>query len=96
MMYSGIVNVGIDTGLSTKGEILVHGQRCPILGRVCMDQTMIDLTDVKEVATGDQVTLIGNNEGETVTLREFSTWANSIPWEILCSVTKRVPRHYRL
>jgi len=76
--------------------VLIHGQRCPILGRVCMDQTVVDITDVPdEVRCGDPVVLVGKQGLAEITVAEFSRWADTIPWETLCSVTKRVPRLYR-
>jgi alanine racemase len=87
---------GIPRSLSNRGEVLIAGQRCPILGRVTMDQTIVDVTDLPSpVAPGDEVVLIGRQDAAEVPVREFSGWADTIPWEILCSVTKRVPRIYR-
>jgi alanine racemase len=86
---------GITRALSNRGEVLIRGQRCPILGRVTMDQTIVDVTDLADVAAGDRVTLIGRDGDGEIGVAEFSGWAETIPWETLCSVTKRVPRVYR-
>jgi alanine racemase len=86
---------GIPRSLSNKGEVLIAGQRCPILGRVTMDQTIVDVTDLDAIAPGDRVTLIGKQNGAEIGVAEFSDWDGTIPWETLCSVTKRVPRIYR-
>lgn len=87
---------GVPLPLSNRGEVLIRGQRCPILGQVTMDQTMIDVTDLEDSAqSGDSVTLIGRQGNGEIELQEFSEWANTISWEVLCSVTKRVPRVYR-
>ena len=86
---------GISRALSNKGQVLIHGVRCPILGRVTMDQTIVDVSEVPDVRPGDEVVLIGSQGGETISLAEFSKWADTIPWETLCSVTKRVPRRYK-
>ncbi len=86
---------GIPTSLSNKGCVLIRGQRCPILGRVTMDQTIIDVTDLAQVDVGERVTLIGTQDTATITASEFGAWAGDIPWEIFCSITKRVPRVYR-
>lgn len=86
---------GIPIACSNRAEVLVRGRRCPVLGRVTMDQTVVDVTDVPGVESGDQATIVGRQEGEEVTLPEFAAWAETIPYEILCSVTKRVPRVYR-
>jgi alanine racemase len=86
---------GVPRAASNRGFVLIHGQRCPILGRVTMDQTIVDVTDVPGVVAGDPVVMIGRQQGGQIGLTEFSRWADSIPWETLCSVTKRVPRLYR-
>lgn len=86
---------GIPTAASNAGQVLVRGQRCPILGRVTMDQTIVDATDLPEIFPGDVATLIGRQEPDGISVEEFSSWGKSIPWETLCSITKRVPRVYR-
>jgi len=80
--------------LSNCGHVLIHGQTCPILGRVTMDQTIVDVTKCAEAQIGDGVVLIGKSQDEEITTTEFSWQANTIPWETLCSVTKRVTRVY--
>jgi alanine racemase len=87
---------GIARAGSNRAQVLIHGQRCPVLGRVTMDQTIVDITEVREtVNSGDNVVLVGQQGAGEITITEFSAWADSIPWETLCSVTKRVPRLYR-
>ncbi len=86
---------GLPRAASNRAQVLVHGRRCPVLGRVTMDQTVIDVTDVPGVAVGDEAVLVGRQRGAEITLAEFSRWADTIPWESLCSITKRVPRLYR-
>ena len=87
---------GIARACSNRAQVLIHGQRCPVLGRVTMDQTVVDITDVKEIVScGDAVVLVGRQGREEVSISEFSDWSDTIPWETLCSVTKRVPRLYR-
>ncbi|MSU47027.1 MAG: alanine racemase [Lacunisphaera sp.] len=87
---------GIARACSNRAEVLIHGRRCPVLGRVTMDQTIVDITDMAaKVRAGDPVVLVGRQAGGEITLPQFSDWSDSIPWETLCSVTKRVPRHYR-
>ena len=86
---------GITRGLSNRGDVLIAGRRCPILGRVTMDQTIVNVSHLDAVASGDEVTLIGRQQGAEISVVEFSAWADTIPWETLCSVTKRVPRLYR-
>lgn len=86
---------GVPRAVSNRAAVLIRGRRCPVLGRVTMDQTVVDVTDVPEAAAADPVVLIGRQGGAEITIAEFSGWAETIPWETLCSVTKRVPRLYR-
>jgi alanine racemase len=60
-----------------------------------MDQTVVDVTDLDGVCCGDEAVLVGRQDGSEITIGEFSQWAETIPWETLCSVSKRVPRVYR-
>jgi alanine racemase len=78
-----------------KARGLINGEFYPLVGRVTMDQTLIDLTDAeKEPTTGEMITLIGKQEGKEIGLGELSRHGNTIEWELLCSITKRVPRIY--
>lgn len=86
---------GIPRSCSGRGSVLIRGRHCPILGRVTMDQTIVDVTDLPLVEVGDQATLVGRQDGSEITIGTFSQWADTIPWETLTSVTKRVPRVYR-
>jgi len=86
---------GIPRAASNRAQVLIHGRRCPVLGRVTMDQTIVDATDVPAVLAGDEAVLVGRQEDAEISIAEFSRWADTIPWETLCSVTKRVPRVYR-
>lgn len=87
---------GIARSSGNRAEVLIQGQRCPVLGRITMDQTIVDVTDVPvPVRNGDPVVLVGRQGGAEISVSEFSSWADTIAWETLCSVTKRVPRHYR-
>ncbi len=87
---------GLPRAASNRGTVLIGGQRCPILGRVCMDQAIVDLSAVPgEVRCGDPVVLVGRQAGGEITLTEFSAAADTIPWETLTSVTKRVDRRYK-
>lgn len=80
---------GLPRGLSNRGYVLVKGIRCPIIGRVCMDQCMIDVTSVTDLAVGQEVIVYDQD-----TLAELSALAGTIPYELLCAVSKRVPRRY--
>jgi alanine racemase len=87
---------GVPTTMSNKGSVLIHGHRCPILGRVTMDQTVVDITGLENTQSGDSVTFIGKQGNESIDVTTFSNWASSIPWETFCSITKRVPRIYHI
>ncbi len=80
--------------LSNKGQVLIKGKRAPVVGRVCMDLTMIDITGVKGAKVGDEVTLIGTQGQSRLPVEELSHQAQTIPYEILTGITKRVPRVY--
>ncbi len=80
--------------LSNKGSVLVKGVRCHILGRICMDQFMIDVSEVPDVAVGDEVTLIGTDGNETITVEDLSDPEYRFNYEFCCLINKRVPRVY--
>lgn len=80
--------------LSNKGEVLVKGTRCKILGRICMDQFMIDVSAVPDVKVGDEVTLLGTDGNETVTAEDLSDAEYRFNYEFCCLINKRVPRFY--
>lgn len=86
---------GLARAVSNRAQVLIRGRRCAILGRVTMDQVVVDVTDVPGAACGDAAVLIGRQGSEEISLSEFSRWADTIPWETLCSITKRVPRLYK-
>lgn len=85
---------GYARGLSNKGEVLIRGKRVPICGRVCMDQFMVDVTDLPEAKEGDKVTLIGTNGGETITMEELGEVSGRFNYEFACNLGKRIPRVY--
>ncbi len=80
--------------LSSKGEMLVHGKRAPICGRVCMDQTLIDVGHIQGVKPGDTATLIGTQNGESVTADDLARLTRTINYEVVSSLTSRVGRVY--
>ncbi|AEE97349.1 alanine racemase [Mahella australiensis] len=80
--------------LSNKGCVLIRGNRAPVIGRVCMDQFMVDVTDIPGVVTGDEVVLIGRQGNETITADELAELCDTISYEILTSIGPRVPRIY--
>ena len=73
---------------------LIRGQRAPVVGAVCMDMLMVDVTDVAGVALGDRVTLMGRDGADEITVDEVAAWAGTVSYEILCGISKRVPRIY--
>ncbi len=74
--------------------VLIRGQRCPVLGRICMDQLMADVSGVEGAAMGDRVTLIGRDGTEEITAGEGAGWEGTINYEVVCALSKRVPRVY--
>jgi alanine racemase len=95
----GVVPVGYGHGypfhLSGHGWMLVGGQRVPIVGRVTMDMTMVDLTDVPHMPVpGDEVVLVGTQAGESITFHDLAAWGDTICYEVMCGISKRVPRTY--
>ena len=95
----GIVSAGYGDAIplhcGNRAQALVRGQSYPIIGRVTMDQTVVDLTDAPDdLLSGEKVTLIGKQEDQEILLSKLADDANTIPWELLCSITKRVPRVY--
>lgn len=86
---------GYARGLSNKGAVLIHGKRAPICGRVCMDQFMVDVTDIPEVKMGDEVILIGSAGEETITMEEVGELSGRFNYEFVCNLGKRIPRVFR-
>ncbi len=85
---------GYPRALSNCGRVLLHGKSVPIVGRICMDQMMLDVTDVPEVARGDVVTLMGTEGKERIRAEEIGTLSHSFHYEMVCNVGKRIPRVY--
>lgn len=85
---------GYQRVMAGKASVLVHGKRVPLVGRVCMDQMMADVSSVPSVQEGDTVTLFGRDGKEAIPVEELSGFANTINYEMVCLVTKRVPRIY--
>lgn len=81
--------------LSTGGaQVLIQGTRCPVLGRICMDQLMADVSHLSKVSIGDTVTLIGKDGAEFIGASEVGSWENTIHYEVVCALSRRVPRVY--
>lgn len=97
--WVGTVNVGYGDGysrlLSNRGRMLIDGHSHPIVGRVCMDQTMIDLgPSTPEARVGDEVVLLGRSGGQEVTVEELAEFMGTITYEVTCLITARVPRRH--
>ena len=86
---------GYPLSASNRASVLIRGQLCPVVGRVTMDQCLVDVTGLPEVNVGDQVTLIGCQLKQTITAPDLAEQTDTIPWHILTSITYRVPRIYR-
>lgn len=92
------ISVGYADGylrcLTNKAQVLTGGKRAPVVGRVTMDMTMVDVTDLPEVRPGDEVVLIGSQGKDTISAEELADWADTINYEIYCALSHRVPRYY--
>lgn len=86
---------GMNRLMSNKGEVLVGGKRVPIVGRVCMDLTMIDVTKIDRVRVGDEVVIIGRQGKQYITALEIADKIDTISYEVLCNISARVPRRYK-
>ena len=85
---------GYPRNLSNVGYVLIRGKKAPIIGRVCMDQFMVDVTDIEGVNFGDNVTLIGRDGNETITVEDLSELSGRFNYEFICDLGKRIPRVY--
>jgi alanine racemase len=85
---------GLNRGLSSGGRVIVREHYAPIVGRISMDLTLADVTGIPGIAVADEVVLLGSTEGLSVDAREHAELAHTIPYEILCAISKRVPRKY--
>lgn len=86
---------GYPRGLSNKGYVLIKGKKAPICGRVCMDQFMVDVTEIEDVSEGDLVTLIGTDGTETITMEELGNISGRFNYELACDLGQRIPRVYK-
>src|SRR5439155_18020287 len=97
-MRVAILTAGFGDGYlragSNRARVLVGGQRCRVLGRITMDQMLVDVSRVDGIAPGDEAVLIGRQAGEVITANELAAWCRTIPWEVLTAITYRVPRLY--
>lgn len=79
--------------LSHRGHMLIRGRKAPVVGRVCMDLTMLDVTDIPEAEVGGRVTLLGEEEGAAISIEEMACWMETIPYEVICLLGRRLPRY---
>ncbi|HEX9742973.1 MAG TPA: alanine racemase [Nitrospiraceae bacterium] len=86
---------GYSRSLSNKGEVLINGKRASVVGRVCMDMSMVDVTDVPGVSAGTEVTVIGRQEDQQITAADLAAWQGTIAYEVLCKIGNRVTRIYK-
>jgi alanine racemase len=80
---------------SNRAQVLVGGKRCAVLGRITMDQAMVDVSKLPRVATGNEVVLLGQQGRDAITANELASWCGTVPWEILTNISYRVTRVYR-
>ena len=85
---------GYHRSCSNRGSMLIRGCRVPIVGRVCMDQVMLDVTDLPECCVGDEAVILGRQGQQEITAEDVAVWAGTISYEVLLSITARVPRCY--
>ncbi|MDE5819715.1 MAG: alanine racemase [Lachnospiraceae bacterium] len=85
---------GYPRSLTGRGSVLIHGKRCPILGRICMDQFMVDVSEVPDAKVGDEVILLGEDGGERITAEELGALSGRFNYELVCDINKRIPRVY--
>jgi alanine racemase len=85
---------GYPRALSNRGEVLIKGKRAPVVGVVCMDMVMVDVTNVSKVKIGEEVVLLGSQGEETISAEEIAEKIGTISYEIFCGISKRVPRVY--
>jgi alanine racemase len=85
---------GYSRKLSNNGCVLIKGRRAPVVGLVCMDMTMVDVTDLPSVRIGDAVTVIGRDGNDAIWADEIAQWSGTIPYEVLCAIGPRIPRVY--
>ncbi len=86
---------GYPRAASNGSKVLIGGRRCAVLGRVTMDQMMVDVSGVLSVRAGDEAVLIGRQGRDEITVGEVAAWAGTVPWDILTAISYRVPRIYR-
>lgn len=85
---------GYARALSNRAQVLVRGKRAPVVGQICMDLSMVDISEIEDVEVGDSVTLLGCDGEDTITPDDLGRWSETIPYEVLARISWRVPREY--
>ncbi len=85
---------GLSRSMSNRGQVLIHGQRARIIGRICMNLTVADITAIKDVKKGDRVCFLGRRKGNMIRADDVARWADTISYEVLCSIGSRNTREY--
>jgi alanine racemase len=85
---------GYPRRMTGNAEVLIGGRRARVVGAVCMDMFMVDVTDLPEVRVGDEVVLLGEQGSERIRARDWAAWAGTVNYEVYCGISKRVPRVY--
>jgi alanine racemase len=85
---------GYSRNLSNHGRVIIHGKYAPIIGKICMDQFMVDVTGIENVKQGDVVTLLGRDQDSYISVEELAEGSHSFPYELICTIGKRIPRVY--
>jgi alanine racemase len=80
--------------LNNKGQMLIHGKKVPVVGKICMDQCMVDVTGIDGVEVGDEAVIFGCQEGNEITVEEIAAQIGTINYELVCIIGKRIPRVY--
>ncbi len=97
-MVVAVLPVGYGDGykriMSNKGYVLINGKKAHITGRICMDMTMVDVTDIPDIEVGNDVVLIGKQKNNEITADNLAKWSDTISYEIMLSITERVPKEY--
>ena len=85
-------NEGYDRRLSGVGHVLIRGRRAPVRGRVCMNMTMVDVTDIPDAGLEDEAVLLGAQDDERISAEQLSGWCGTIPYEVVTRVNPALPR----
>lgn len=88
------METGYSRRFSNVGTVLIRGHRAPIIGSICMDQLMLDVTDIGDVSIGDEVVVIGSQGEDRITLEEMAELDGTINYEVICMLSERLPRLY--